>query len=85
MKRLACILALLLLPVLSLAQTPDARLLAKQGFKHPKRAVAFVEKLRAAVQAEDRQAVAGLMNYPLSVSKDGQEVAIGTPEAFLRD
>lgn len=85
MKQLAFALALLLLPALSLAQTPDARALAKLGFHHPKRAIAFVEKLRAAVQADDRQAVAGLMNYPLSVSKDGQEVAIETPEAFLRD
>lgn len=54
------------------------------GIKDASRVPKFVASLQKAVAADDKDAVAGLVSYPLMVSVGGQDLEVEDKAAFVR-
>ncbi|KHK02410.1 hypothetical protein NY78_2168 [Desulfovibrio sp. TomC] len=54
------------------------------GIKDASQVPKFVASLQKALAADDRNAVAGLVSYPLMVSAGGQDLEVEDKAAFLR-
>lgn len=85
---LRCLALGLLLAVGLLAVPMDGQ--AKQdyafvGIKDAAQVPKFVASLQKALAADDKNAVAGLVSYPLMVSLGGQDLEIADKAAFVRD
>ena len=83
-----CCLALVLLLAAGLTAVPtDCR--AREdysfiGIKDASQVPKFVASLQKALAAEDKDAVAGLVSYPLRVSVGGQDLEVADKAAFVR-
>ena len=55
------------------------------GIKDAAQVPKFVASLQKALAADDKNAVAGLVSYPLMVSLGGQDLEVADKAAFVRD
>jgi hypothetical protein len=85
--RLRC-LALVLLLAAGLTAMPAAGQAKEDysciGIRDASQVPKFVASLQKALAADDRNAVAGLVSYPLVVSAGGQDLEIADQAAFVR-
>ncbi len=66
------------------AAGPSKSECALAGIKTPAQLGAFLTKLREAVAAGDKAAVAALADYPLQVIRDSDDISIESKEDFIK-